>query len=163
MSLNVGDLAPDFTLPRDTVFQENESSQQTVQLSAQKGQWRVLYFYPKDNTPGCTKQAQNLQTNLKKLSAQNIAVVGVSPDDNDSHQRFAEKHQLAFPLLPDPDRKIIEKYGVWGEKKNYGKVYMGLQRTSFLINDSGIIQHVFKRPKTNEHTEEILSWLKANT
>ena len=89
--------------------------------------------------------------------------MGVSPDDNDSHQRFAEKHQLAFPLLPDPDRKIIEKYGVWGEKKNYGKVYMGLQRTSFLINDSGIIQHVFKRPKTNEHTEEILSWLKANT
>ena len=96
-------------------------------------------------------------------AAQNIAIVGVSPDDNDSHQRFSEKHQLAFPLLPDPDRQIIEKYGVWGEKKNYGKVYMGLQRTSFLIDGSGVIQHVFKRPKTNEHTEEILSWLKANT
>ena len=88
--------------------------------------------------------------------------MGVSPDDNDSHQRFSEKHQLTFPLLPDPDRKIIDKYGVWGEKKNYGKVYMGLQRTSFLIDSSGVIQHVFKRPKTNEHTEEILSWLKAN-
>ena len=152
--LQHGDSAPDFTLPTD---------EGSFTLSEQRGQQIVLFFYPKDNTPGCTTQAQNLQTNLKKLAAQNIAIVGISPDDNDSHQRFAEKHQLAFPLLPDPDRKIIEKYGVWGEKKNYGKVYMGLQRTSFLIDGSGIIQHVFKRPKTNEHTEEILSWLKANT
>ena len=144
-------------------FKSKTYTGEEIKLSDFKGQHLLLYFYPKDNTPGCTTQAQNLQTNLKKLSAQKIAIVGVSPDDNDSHQRFSEKHQLAFPLLPDPDRKIIEKYGVWGEKKNYGKVYMGLQRTSFLINDSGIIQHVFKRPKTNEHTEEILTWLKANT
>ncbi len=144
-------------------FKSKTFTGQEIKLSDYKGQNLLLYFYPRDNTTGCTKQAQNLQSNLKKLSAQNIAVVGVSPDDNDSHQRFSEKHHLAFPLLPDPDRKIIEKYGVWGEKKNYGKVYMGLQRTSFLINSSGIIEHVFKRPKTNDHTEEILSWLKANT
>ena len=98
-------------------FKAKTHTGEEIKLSDFKGQHLLLYFYPKDNTPGCTKQAQNLQTNLKKLAAQNIAVVGVSPDDNDSHQRFAEKHQLAFPLLPDPDRKIIEKYGVWGEKK----------------------------------------------
>jgi len=137
-------------------FRSKTFTGQEVKLSDYKGRYLVLYFYPKDNTTGCTNQAKNLQNNLGKLSAKNIEVVGVSPDDNESHRRFAEKHGLSFPLLADPDHKIISKYGVWGEKKNYGKIYMGLQRTTFLINGKGVIEHVFKRPKTSEHAEEIL-------
>lgn len=132
---------------------------QKVKLSDYKGTKVVLYFYPKDATPGCTKQACNLRDNIDGLTAAGIAVIGVSPDDNASHEKFATKHELPFPLIADPDHKVIDKYGVWGEKQNYGKTYMGLQRTTFLIDEAGKIQHVFKRPKTNDHTDEILSKL----
>ena len=119
----------------------------------------ALYFYPKDATPGCTKQACNLRDHLAELADQGVAVVGVSPDDDESHEKFAGKHELSFPLIADPDHELIEAYGVWGEKKNYGKTYQGLQRTTFLIDEEGVIQHVFKRPKTAAHAEEIISKL----
>ncbi len=149
--LEVGTTAPDFEV---TTFDG-----QDISLSALKGQRVVLYFYPKDSTPGCTKQACNLRDNLAELTDNGIAVIGVSPDDDASHEKFSTKHELTFPLLADPDRQIIDAYGVWGEKKNYGKTYMGLQRTTFLIDEDGVIQHVFKRPKTADHTAEILSKL----
>jgi len=132
---------------------------QKVKLTDYKGTKVVLYFYPKDATPGRTKQACNLRDNIDGLTTAGIAVIGVSPDDNASHEKFATKHELPFPLIADPDHKVIDKYGVWGEKQNYGKTYMGLQRTTFLIDEAGKIQHVFKRPKTNDHTAEILSKL----
>ncbi len=147
--LEAGTPAPDFTV--------HTSDGQAVSLSALKGQKVVLYFYPKDDTPGCTKQACNLRDNLSDLAAQGITVIGVSPDDDVSHGAFAAKYNLTFPLVADPERTIIEAYGVWGEKQNYGKTYMGLQRTTFLIDEGGTIQHVFKRPKTADHTNEILS------
>ena len=130
----------------------------TVKLSAFEGhQSVVLFFYPKDNTPGCTNQACNLQDNLGTLTKHDIQVIGISPDANASHEKFATKYDLSFPLVADTDHKIIEKYGVWGEKKNYGKTYMGLHRTTFLIDPKGKIVHVFTKPKTKEHAEEILA------
>ena len=130
-----------------------------VKLTDFSGQKLALFFYPKDMTPGCTNQVCNLRDNLAELAEHDVAVVGVSPDDLGSHEKFADKYELNFPLLADVDHKIIERYGVWGEKKNYGKVYMGLQRTTFLIDEAGVIQHVFKRPRVKEHAEEIISKL----
>lgn len=152
--LEVGTKAPAFTA---TTFDGSK-----VKLSDYKGRWVALYFYPKDATPGCTAQACNLRDNLDELAAADIAIVGVSPDDNDSHEKFSTKHELPFPLVADPDRTVIEKYGVWGEKKLYGKTFMGLARTTFLIDPKGKIAHVFKRPKTKDHTAEILSKLPAD-
>ena len=147
--LEPGVIAPTFT---STTFEGTE-----ISLEDYKGQKVALYFYPKDATPGCTKQACNLRDNLAELSNHGIAVLGVSPDDNASHSRFSEKHTLTFPLIADPGHTIINAYGVWGQKQNYGKSYMGLQRTTFLIDEEGQIQHVFKRPKTADHAAEILS------
>ena len=131
-----------------------------TRLSDYAGKNIVIYFYPKASTPGCTKQACNLRDNLDGLAEHGVAVVGVSPDSNESHERFSTKHELPFPLIADPDHEIIEAYGVWGEKKNYGKTYMGLQRTTFLVDEDGMIKHVFKRPKTTAHAEEIISKLR---
>ncbi len=149
--LEAGTEAPDFTA---TTFDGR-----TITLSQYRGGKVALYFYPKDMTPGCTNQACNLRDNIDALTEHDIAVIGVSPDDNVRHEAFASKHDLNFPLVADPDREIIEAYGVWGEKKNYGKTLMGLQRTTFLIDEDGVIQHVFKRPRVKEHAEEILSKL----
>ena len=149
--LAAGETAPSFTA---TTF-----AGEKVSLDDYRGRKLALYFYPKDSTPGCTKQACNLRDNLDLLTERGVAVVGVSPDDDESHERFAGKHELPFPLLADPDHEIIDAYGVWGEKKNYGKTYQGLQRTTFLIDEAGVIQHVFKRPKTAAHAEEIVSKL----
>jgi len=149
--LPVGTRAPAFTA---TTFDGTK-----VKLTDHKGSKVALYFYPKDATPGCTKQACNLRDNIDDLVAAGVVVIGVSPDDNVSHEKFAVKHSLPFPLIADPDHKVIGKYGVWGEKQNYGKTYMGLQRTTFLIDEAGKIMHVFKRPKTADHTAEILSKL----
>ena len=149
--LEAGTKAPAFTA---TTFDGKKA-----RLTEYRGTKVALYFYPKDATPGCTKQACNLRDNIDALTAAGIAVIGVSPDDNASHEKFATKHELPFLLIADPDHKVIDKYGVWGEKQNYGKTYMGLQRTTFLIDEIGTIMHVFKRPKTNDHTAEILSKL----
>jgi peroxiredoxin Q/BCP len=149
--LEVGTKAP--------VFTAKTFDGTRVALKDFRGQKVALYFYPKDETPGCTKQACNLRDNLGALTKAGVAVIGVSPDDNSSHQAFSENHKLTFPLLADPGHKIINKYGVWGEKQNYGKTYDGLARTTFLIDEDGVICHVFKRPRTGDHTAEILSKL----
>lgn len=148
-----GDPAPDF----EGLTQDGD----TLRLADFRGQTVVLYFYPKDDTPGCTKQACNLRDNQAVLQQHGIAVVGVSGDDVASHERFAEKYSLPFPLIADPDHTILEAYGVWGEKNFYGKKSMGIKRTTFMIDPDGTVQHVFKRPNTSGHTEEILAKLKG--
>ena len=147
-----GDAAPPFAGPT--------ADGQTVRLADYAGRLLLLYFYPKDDTPGCTKQACNLRDGMEELQEHGIAVVGVSPDAPESHGRFAEKYDLPFPLLADPDHEILNAYGVWGERSLYGKKVVGVKRTSFLIDGDGVVRHVFKRPKTAEHTQEVL--MKAN-
>lgn len=127
-----------------------------LKLSDFAGKKVALYFYPKDDTPGCTKQACNLRDNFAALKKKGVVVIGVSPDENTRHQKFTEKYELPFPLLPDPEHKILEKYGVWGEKSLYGKVFDGVVRTTFLIDEGGKIVDVIKKPKVGEHAEEIL-------
>ena len=150
-TLIAGDKAPEFT--------GTDQDGKKVSLKDFKGKKVVLYFYPKDDTPGCTTQACNLRDNFSVLKEAGIEVIGVSPDSAESHQKFKEKHNLPFILLEDPEKDIINKYGVWGEKVNYGRKYMGLFRTTFLIDEKGIILKVFKKPKTKIHSEEILKAL----
>jgi thioredoxin-dependent peroxiredoxin len=116
----------------------------------------ALYFYPKDDTPGCTKQACNLRDGYRALTDTGIAVIGVSPDDVDSHRAFADKFNLPFPLLADPDRSICEAYGVWGERSLYGRKFMGVSRTTFLIDERQEIVAVIKRPKVDDHADEVM-------
>ncbi len=143
-----GDKAPDFTA--------KDQNGKSVSLKDFLGKKVVLYFYPKDFTPGCTTEACNLRDNYEDLKDAGMEVIGVSPDDEESHKKFEAKHELPFILLADPDKTIIEKYGVWGEKNMYGKKSMGLFRTTFLIDEKGVIYKVFKKPKTAIHSEEIL-------
>ena len=138
------------------LFEGTSQNGETISLGAYKGKKVALYFYPKDFTPGCTTQACNLRDGNRELMNAGIEVIGVSPDDPSSHQKFASEYNLAFPLIADPDKKIMEKYGTWGEKNLYGKKTMGVKRTTFLINEEGVIKHVFKRPKVKDHTEEII-------
>lgn len=116
----------------------------------------VVYFYPKDDTPGCTKQACNLRDQYRDLLDAGIAVIGVSADDVASHDAFAGKYDLPFPLVADPDRKILERYGVWGKRSLYGRIFFGVKRTTFLIDEEGVIRHVIKRPAVDQHGQEIL-------
>ena len=147
-NLKEGDKAP--------IFKGVDQSGNKVSLSDLKGKKVILYFYPKDMTPGCTAQACNLRDNYSALLKKGYAVVGVSTDGEKSHQKFAEKYELPFPLLADEDRTIVEQYGVWGEKKFMGKVYDGTHRTTFLINENGVIDKIISKPDTKNHTEEIL-------
>lgn len=147
-SLKEGDKAP--------IFKGGDQSGNKVSLSDYKGKKVILYFYPKDMTPGCTAQACNLRDNHTALLQKGYVVVGVSTDSEKSHQKFAEKYELPFPLLADEDHKIVEQYGVWGEKKFMGKVYDGIHRTTFLINEEGKIDKIISKPDTKNHTEEIL-------
>ncbi len=146
-----GDRAPDFSAPDQTG--------RTVRLADFAGQTVALYIYPKDETPGCTKQACNLRDHTASLDAAGVAVVGVSPDPVESHEQFAAAHDLPFPLLADPEREILEAYGAWGEKTLYGRTSVGVKRTTFLIGPDGVVLHVFKRPKTDRHAQEILDRL----
>ena len=148
-----GTTAPDFSA--------RTGAGEPVSLADYRGRWVLLYFYPKDNTPGCTKQACNLRDNFAALGEAGVAVLGVSGDDEASHQRFSEKHDLPFPLLADTDHEVIDAYGVEGVKNFYGKKLFGIKRTSFLIDPEGVVRHVFKRPKTGEHAEEVLAKLEA--
>ncbi len=150
---SAGDPAPDFATTDQTGA--------AVRLADFAGRPLALYFYPKDDTPGCTKQACNLRDHTQDLTDAGVAVVGVSPDDSASHQRFAGKYSLPFPLLADPDKEILTAYGAWGEKNLYGRKSMGVKRTTFLIGPDGTILHVFKRPKTDRHAQEILDKLSA--
>lgn len=119
----------------------------------------VLYFYPKDSTPGCTAQACNLRDNYKLLLDKGIKIIGVSADSAKSHQKFIEKNNLPFPLIADTDKTILQQYGVWGPKKFMGKVYDGIHRTTFLIDEQGLIIHIFDKVDTKNHTEQILEKL----
>jgi len=128
----------------------------TVALADFKGQKVVLYFYPKDDTPGCTAQACNLRDNYKKLMKKGLQVLGVSVDSVASHVKFITKYDLPFSLIADEDKKIVDKYNLWGQKKFMGRTYMGTTRTTFLIDEVGIVQHIIEKPDTKDHTAEIL-------
>jgi len=137
-------------------FTGKDQDGKKVSLADFKGKKLVLYFYPQDNTPTCTLQACNLRDNFSALQKEGIVVIGVSPDEVAKHKKFETKFELPFTLLADPELSIIDKYGVWGEKSMYGKSYMGLLRTTFLIDENGIIKKIFSKPKSKEHSEEIL-------
>lgn len=148
MSLQIGDHAPDFEAP-------NQSGD-TVKLSDFRGKKVVLYFYPKDNTSGCTAQACNLRDNYTELQKAGYEVIGVSKDSVRSHQNFVNKQELPFTLISDEDTSINQAYGVWKEKSMYGKKYMGTARTTFLIDEEGKITDIIEKVKTKDHTAQIL-------
>jgi len=137
-------------------FKEKDQNGKEISLADFKGKKVVLYFYPEDNTPTCTVQACNLRDNFSTLKKKGIIVLGVSPDEVKKHKKFEEKFDLPFTLIADPEHHIIDKYGVWGEKQLYGRTYMGLHRTTFLIDEKGVIKKIFLKPKSKQHTEEIL-------
>ena len=149
--LTIGTQAPNFTL-----FDKNGNA---VSLSDFLGKRVVLYFYPKDNTPGCTRQACAFAGAYKEFEARGVVVIGISRDSVASHQKFAEKYELPFILLSDPDRQAIEAYGVWQEKKNYGKVSMGVVRSTYLIDAEGKIEAVMPKVKPDTNAAEILAML----
>lgn len=142
-------------------FSGKDQNGNTVSLSQFKGKKLALYFYPQDDTATCTVQACNIRDNFSALKKEGINIVGVSPDDVISHKKFEAKFALPFTIIADPQHKIIEKYGVWGAKQLYGRHYMGLHRTTFLIDEKGIIRRVFLRPKNKQHAEEIIAAFKA--
>jgi len=129
---------------------------ETISLAGFKGKKLILYFYPKDDTPGCTAEACNLNDNYDFWISKGYEVIGVSPDSEASHQKFIKKYGLKFNLISDTTKEILEAYGVWGEKVNYGKTYMGVIRTTFVINEDGIIEKIFKKVDTKEHTNQII-------
>lgn len=151
--LSVGDPAPDFAL--------QDAKGNVVKLSDFAGRRVVLYFYPRDNTPGCTKEACAFNAVLDRLAALGAQVVGVSPDGVGSHEKFAAKFGLAFPLLSDPDHVVAERYGVWQAKKNYGKTYFGVVRATFIIDERGRIARVFPKVKVEGHAAQVLEALAA--
>lgn len=150
-TLKKGDKAPYF----EGVNQDGK----TISLNDFAGKKLILYFYPKDNTPGCTAEACNLNDNYQAWLDKGFEVVGVSPDSVKSHLKFAEKFGLKFNLLADEDKKILEAYGAWGEKKMYGKPYMGVLRTTFVIDETGVITEVFDKVDTKEHSAQIIKAL----
>lgn len=145
--LKKGDKAPDFSAV--------DQNGNLVTLSALEGSKVVVYFYPKDDTPGCTKEACNLRDNHSTLLEKGFVVIGVSPDDEKSHAKFASKYNLPFSLIPDPELAIIKAFGAWGKKSMYGKEYEGLLRTTFIINEEGIVDEVIQKVKTDDHSNQI--------
>lgn len=137
-------------------FKGKDQNGNPVSLADYKGKKVILYFYPEDDTPTCTIQACNFRDNFRSLTHKGFVVLGVSPDEEKKHKKFEAKYDLPFTLIADADHKIIDKYGVWGEKQLYGRTYMGLHRTTFLIDEKGIIRKIFLRPKNKSHSEEII-------
>lgn len=148
MALQVGDKAPS--------FEAKDQDGNSIKLSDFQGKKIVIYFYPKDSTPACTAQACSLRDNYEALLAKGFAVLGVSVDDEKSHKKFANKYSLPFPLLADPDHNIVEAFGVWGEKMLYGRKYMGTIRTTFIIDEAGVIQEVISKIDTKNHAAQVL-------
>jgi peroxiredoxin Q/BCP len=151
-TLQQGDKAPAFT--------SKDQSGNTISLDQFKGQKVVLYFYPKDNTPGCTAEACDFRDNYQGLKAKGIEVLGVSVDNEKSHQKFIDKFSLPFTLLADTDQAIVNAYGVWGEKNMYGKKYMGINRTTFIIDEEGTIAHIITKVDTKSPTAQVLDLIK---
>jgi peroxiredoxin Q/BCP len=147
----VGDKAPDFTLPAD--------DGRKVSLKELRGKKVVLYFYPKDDTPGCTAEACSFRDNLARVTTKGAVVLGVSRDDTDSHGKFRDKYHLNFPLLSDDAGTVTEAYGVWKKKNLYGRSFMGIERTTFLIDEAGKVARIWPRVKVEGHTDEVLAAL----
>lgn len=156
-------MAEEFPMPEEgqkaPKFSGMDQRGKAVSLDDFRDQLLVLYFYPKDDTPGCTKQACNLRDGQSELRSRGVAVVGVSADSTTSHEKFADKYDLPFPLIADTDKSIMKRYGAYGKKNRYGRIFVGVKRTTFLIDRDGTILHVFKRPNTRDHTREILDKL----
>ncbi len=150
--LEINDKAPEFTLP--------DSDGDDVSLSDYKGKKVVLYFYPKDNTKGCTAEACDFRDAMPDFTGVNAEVIGISPDPVKSHRKFADKFELPFKLLADENKEVVEKYGVWKEKSMYGKKYMGVERTTFIINGEGNIAAMFPKVKVTGHVKKVLEELK---
>lgn len=146
--LNVGDQAPDFKV--------NNEDNEILSLSNFKGKKLILFFYPKDDSPGCTKEACNLRDNYSKLKKMGFEVLGVSPDNSKKHRKFIDKYEFQYSLLADTEKEIINAYGIWGPKKFMGREYDGLHRTTFIIDENGKIQHIFESVKTKEHAQQIM-------
>jgi len=149
--LKIGQKAPDFKLAT--------SNGKNVSLKDYAGKKIVLYFYPKDNTSGCTKEACSFESNLKAIKEKGAVVIGVSADSIGSHVKFAQKFHLSFPLLSDEKKEIVKSYGVWKEKSMYGRKYFGIERTTVVIDEKGIVQQVFNKVKVDGHTDEVLAVL----
>ena len=152
--LKIGDQSP--------TFEGLDQNNKAVSSNDFNGSKWVIYFYPKDNTPGCTAQACSLRDGFDALSENNIKVLGVSADNVKSHDKFATKFALPFPLLADEDKTVIQKFGVWGPKKFMGREYEGIHRVSFVMDENGVIIHVIQKPKTKDHANEILGLLNLN-
>lgn len=152
MALKIGDKAPAFKL-------KNQDAE-TISISDFKGKPVVLYFYPKDDTPGCTKEACNFRDEFPKFGKLQAEIIGISTDSVESHKKFAEKYKLPFNLLADEKKEIVEKYGVWQEKNMYGKKYMGVVRTTFILDGEGKIRKIFEKVKVDEHNREVMDALK---
>ncbi len=144
------------------VFKGKDQDGKTVGLEDFKGKKVILYFYPKDDTPGCTAEACNLRDNYESLLSRGFAIIGVSPDNEKSHTRFRSKYDLPFSLIADPDATIIKAYGAWGEKKMYGRSYMGVLRTTYVIDEKGKILKTIAKVDTGDHTRQILTELGLN-
>ena len=151
--LKKGDKAPEFLLP--------DQEGKTHSLSDYKGKRILLYFYPKDDTPGCTTEACNFRDNYKELKKSGLVILGVSKDSVKSHKKFAEKYLLPFPILSDENKEVIERYGVWQKKKFMGREYMGIIRTSFLIDEKGIIEKIYEDVKSKVHAKEVKADMEA--
>jgi len=151
--LQIGDKAPAF----EATTQDGEK----VTLDTLAGRRCILYFYPKDNTPGCTLEAKSMRDGKAELAAAGFDIFGISPDSERSHRNFCTKHELNFTLLSDPDKRTAEAFGVWGEKKMYGRTVMGILRTTFIISPDGTIEHIFEKVDTKNHYRQILDWYKT--
>ncbi|HYL49561.1 MAG TPA: thioredoxin-dependent thiol peroxidase [Stellaceae bacterium] len=154
MTLEIGDKAPDFTLPTDGAG--------TMRLSDLKGQNVVLYFYPKDDTSGCTAEACQFRDLFPKFGRTDTTVIGISRDSIASHDKFKKKYKLPFTLASDEQGKVTERYGVWVQKSMYGRKYMGIERSTFLIDDKGVIRGIWRKVKVPAHAEEVLNAIKAS-
>ncbi len=152
MAIKINSKAPNFKLP--------DQDGKIHKLSDYNGQWVLIYFYPKDDTPGCTTEACGLRDNFPKFGKLKVKVFGISTDSVGSHKKFAEKYKLPFTLLADEDKKVVEKYGVWAEKSMYGRKYLGTLRNSFLIDPQGKIVRIYEKVKPSEHAEQVLVDLK---
>ena len=154
MVLNLGDKAPDFNL--------KSTDGSNISLDSLKGNKTILYFYPKDDTPGCTIEACEFRDSNEELQKLNVTVLGVSPDDEESHQQFTNKFGLNFPLLVDPGAELAKTYGAWGERERQGKIIVGILRTTFAIDENGYTSNIWPKVSPEGHAKEIIDWVKEN-